>query len=326
MRAAHTGHTWARTCPAALCLVAGAWALSVAPAVSATTRPRAQVHQASTVSLTGAGSTFDAPFFAAAFARYHKLDPAVSVNYAAVGSSLGIKHFSAGAMDFGASDVPMTANQQAEAQGGPVVQVPVDLGAVVVSYNLSPGTLGQPLRLTGAVLAGIYLGQITNWDDKAIAAAESSQCLTGRENYCRPPLRQGAGATYIFTNYLSAISHTWASGPGTGTAVSWPVGLGAKESAGVAAIVKILPGSIGYFELSYAEANLLPYAAIENQTGAFVPPFPGNVASAAAMKADLSAANFSIVNEPGLQSYPDLGLQLVVDLHRGSPMQPRGPL
>ena len=286
--------------------MAGAWALSVAPAVSATTRPRAQVHQASTVSLTGAGSTFDAPFFAAAFARYHKLDPAVSVNYAAVGSSLGIKHFSAGAMDFGASDVPMTANQQAEAQGGPVVQVPVDLGAVVVSYNLSPGTLGQPLRLTGAVLAGIYLGQITNWDDKAIARLNPHNALPD-EKITVVHRSDGSGTTYIFTNYLSAISHTWASGPGTGTAVSWPVGLGAKKSAGVAAIVKILPGSIGYFELSYAEANLLPYAAIENQTGAFVPPFPGNVASAAAMKADLSAANFSIVNEPGLQSYPISG-------------------
>ena len=299
VRPPRTSSTWARTGRAALCFVAcalGGWPWPQWRPPPPSRQPKCT--RSSKVSLTGAGSTFDAPFFAAAFTRYHKLDPAVSVNYAAVGSSLGIKHFSAGAMDFGASDVPMTANQQAEAQGGPVVQVPVDLGAVVVSYNPAPGTLGQPLRLTGAVLAGIYLGQITNWDDKAIAALNPHNALPD-EKITVVHRSDGSGTTYIFTNYLS--------GPGTGTAVSWPVGLGAKKSAAVAAIVKILPGSLGYFELSYAESNLLPYAAIENQTGAFVPPFPGNVAPAAGMKADLSAADFSIVNEPGPQSYPISG-------------------
>jgi phosphate transport system substrate-binding protein len=122
--------------------------------------------QSPKVELTGAGSTFDAPFFAAAFARYHELVPGVAVSYAAVGSGDGIKDFSAGAVDFGASDVPMTPAEEARPGGGRVVQVPVDLGAVVVSYNLGTGVpLAQPLRLTGPVLARIFLGQIGNWDD-----------------------------------------------------------------------------------------------------------------------------------------------------------------
>jgi phosphate transport system substrate-binding protein len=119
------------------------------------------------VRLTGAGSTFDAPFFSAAFSRYEKLNPGVTVSYAAVGSSQGIDRLSSGVVDFGASDVPMDATQEAHASGGPVVQVPVDLGAVAVSYNLRETPLLDPLRLTGALLARIYLGQITNWDDPA---------------------------------------------------------------------------------------------------------------------------------------------------------------
>jgi phosphate transport system substrate-binding protein len=263
--------------------------------------------QPAAVELIGAGSTFDAPSFSAAFARYHQLHPAVSVSYAAVGSGDGIKRFSAGAVDFGASDVPMTAAEQAGVRGGPIVQVPIDLGAVVVSYNLdNTGGLAVPLQLTGAVLARIYLGQITKWDDPAITALNPSDDLPDeRVNVVHRS--DGSGTTYLFTNYLSSVSPTWAAGPGTSKTIKWPVGFGGNGSSGVAALLKVLPGSIGYFELSYAESQNLPYAFVQNRSGAFVPPFAANVAADASVKQGLSASNFSIVDGPGPQSYPISG-------------------
>jgi phosphate transport system substrate-binding protein len=166
--------------------------------------PRAE--QPAAVELTGAGSTFDAPFFSAAFAHYHQLHPTVSVRYSAVGSGDGIKEFSAGAVDFGASDVPMTPAEQAAAKGGSIVQVPVDLGAVVVSYNFdNAGGLAVPLHLTGAVLARIYLGQITNWDDPAITALNPRDALPD-EQIKVVHRSDSSGTTYIFTDYLSAVA------------------------------------------------------------------------------------------------------------------------
>lgn len=271
----------------------------------------AEPSAAATVRLTGAGSTFDAPFFSAAFSRYEKLNPGVTVSYAAVGSSQGIDQLSSGVIDFGASDVPMDATQEAHASRGRVVQVPVDLGAVVVSYNLRETPLLEPLRLTGAVLARIYLGQITNWDDPAITSLNPADELPN-EKITVVHRSDGSGTTYIFTNYLSTISPQWAGGPGTGTSVKWPVGVGAKRSAGVAAVVQAKPGSIGYFELSYAEANSLAYCLVQNAAGAFVGPMTGDVAAAAAAKTDVSAANFSIVNEPGPDSYPISGYSWVL--------------
>ena len=265
-----------------------------------------QLKHSSGVKLTGAGSTFDAPFFSAAFSRYHHLDPGVSVSYAAVGSGDGIKRFSSGTVDFGASDVPMTPAEQAVARG-PVVQVPVDLGAVVVSYNLGTGVpLAVPLRLTGPVLARIYLGQITKWDDPAIKSLNPGAALPD-EHINVVHRSDGSGTTYILTNYLSTVSPLWARGPGTSKSIKWPVGLGAKGSAGVAALLRVWQGSIGYFELSYAESQSLPYALIENGSGTFVPPFAANVAADASIKRDLSASNFSIVDEPGPESYPISG-------------------
>lgn len=258
------------------------------------------------IHLSGAGSTFDAPFFMAAFARYHKLHPNVSIAYSAVGSGDGIQRFSAKAVNFGASDVPMTPLEQAAAQGGPVIQVPIDLGAVVVSYNVQTATPGWQLHLSGAVLAKIYLGQITNWDDPAIAALNPGVGLPS-ENIVVVHRSDSSGTTYIFTNYLSSVAPEWTSGPGTNKLINWPVGFGGTGSTGVAALLKRTPGAIGYFELSYAEAQSLPYALIENQSGNFIPPLPSNVASDAAMKVNVSSTNFSIVNEPGPESYPICG-------------------
>ncbi len=258
------------------------------------------------IQLIGAGSTFDAPFFDAAFAAYHKLNPNVTIRYDAVGSGLGISRFSSGTVNFGASDVPMTTAQQASANGGRVLQIPVDLGAVVISYNLNVGPLSQPLRLSGPVLAEIFLGQITYWDNSAIAVLNPGLLLP-HEPIIVVHRSDSSGTTYIFTNYLSSVSSAWSNGPGTNKVVKWPVGIGAKRSSGVAADVTHAPGAIGYFELSYAESHNLPYFAIENLAGAFVAPFAASVAADASKNPDVSASNFSIVNEPGTGSYPISG-------------------
>ena len=255
--------------------------------------------------LTGAGSTFDAPFFSVAFARYQQQHPGVTIGYSAVGSSAGIAAFSAGQVDFGASDVPMTAREQAAAKGGPVTQVPVALGGEGVVYNLSLPA-GARLHLTGPVLAAIFLGQITRWNDPALTALNPGVSL--------PPARinvvhrsDGSGTTYIFSNYLSSVDPGWASKVGTGKTLRWPAGEGAEGNGGVAAAVNRTAFSIGYVEQAYSQGLLLPFAAIRNQAGNYVIPSAQSVAADAAQKPDITPADFSIVNEPGAASYPISG-------------------
>ena len=218
-----------------------------------------------TPTLTGAGSTFDAPFFSVAFARYQQQHPGVTIGYSAVGSSAGIAAISAGRVDFGASDVPMTASEQAAAKGGPITQVPVALGGEGVAYNLSLPA-GARLHLTGPVLAEIFLGQITRWNDPALAALNPGVTL--------PPAAitvvhrsDGSGTTYIFSNYLSSVSPAWASKVGAGKALNWPAGEGAEGNGGVATTVFRTPFSIGYVEQAYSKGLVLPFAAIRNQAG-----------------------------------------------------------
>ncbi len=272
-----------------------------APALSAdSTRPGGH-----TLSLAGAGSTFDAPFFAAAFARYETEHPTVAIGYSAVGSSAGIAAFSARQADFGASDVPMTASEQAAARGGPVTQVPVDLGGEGVVYNLSLPA-GTRLRLTGPVLARIFVGQITSWNDPALAALNPGITLPDA------PITivhrsDGSGTTYIFSNYLSGVDPAWTARVGTGKTLNWPAGEGAEGNAGVAATVYRTPFSIGYVEQAYSQGLLLPYAAIRNQAGNYVSPSPQTVAADAAQKPRITPADFSIVNQPGATSYPISG-------------------
>jgi phosphate transport system substrate-binding protein len=262
----------------------------------------ASIHRAT---LTGAGSTFVAPFFDLAFAHYHQQNPGVSISYAAVGSGAGITAFSAKQADFGASDVPMTASEQAAATGGPSVQVPVALGGEVVAYNLNlPG--GQRLHLTGPVIAKIFLGQISNWDDPAIAALNPGIDIPAG------PITvvhrsDGSGTTYIFSDYLSSVSPTWAAKVGKGKTLNWPVGEGAEGNGSVAATVFRTPFSIGYVERSYTRGLLLPFAGIRNQAGNYVIPTTKTIAAAAAQKPHISAADFSIVNQPGAGSYPITG-------------------
>ena len=255
--------------------------------------------------ITGAGSTFDAPFFAVAFASYQQQHPGVTVSYAVVGSSAGIAAISAGQVDFGASDVPMTASEQAAAKGGPITQVPVALGGEGVAYNLSLPA-GARLHLTGPVLAEIFLGQITRWNDPALTALNPGVTL--------PPAAitvvhrsDGSGTTYIFSNYLSSVSPAWASKVGAGKALNWPVGEGAEGNGGVATTVFRTPFSIGYVEQAYSKGLVLPFAAIRNQAGNYVIPSAQTVAADAAQKPGITPTDFSIVNQPGASSYPISG-------------------
>jgi phosphate transport system substrate-binding protein len=262
--------------------------LALTACTSTTSTPTSAVVAASAGSpghrptLTGAGSTFDAVFLSVAFARYQQQHPGVTIGYSAVGSSAGIAAFSARQADFGASDVPMTAREQAAAKGGPITQVPVALGGEGVVYNLSLPT-GARLHLTGPVLAAIFLGQITRWNDPAIAALNADVSL--------PPARinvvhrsDGSGTTYIFSNYLSSVDPDWASKVGTGKRLHWPTGEGAKGNAGVAAAVNRTAFSIGYVEQAYSQGLLLPFAAIRNQAGNYVTPSAQSVAADAAQK------------------------------------------
>jgi phosphate transport system substrate-binding protein len=256
--------------------------------------------------LSGAGSTFDAPFFAAAFARYQQQHPGVTIGYSAVGSSAGIAAFSAQRVDFGASDVPMTAAEQAAAKGGPVTQVPVALGGEGIAYNLPSLPAGARLHLTGPVLAAIYLGQITHWNDPAITTLNPGLPL---QNATINVVHRsdGSGTTYIFSNYLSSVDPAWASKVGTGKTLHWPAGSGAEGNGGVATAVDRTPFSIGYIEQAYSQGLTLPFAALRNQAGNYVTPSAQTVAAAAAQKPAITPADFSIVNQPGPASYPVSG-------------------
>lgn len=299
--------------------VAGLLLLSLAACSSApASNSRDTAAAAVTVRITGAGSTFDAPFFSLAFRHYQQQHPGVAISYAAVGSSAGISRFTAGLADFGASDVPASAADLAGARGGarggPAVQVPVGLGAVVVAYNL--GQPGAPrLKLTGAVLGRIFLGQITRWDDPAITALNPGVHL-GSWPITVVHRADGSGTTYIFSNYLSTVSAAWAARVGTGRSLRWPIGLGEDGNGGVANTLAHTPFSIGYIERSYT-GLLITYAAIRNQAGNYVTPTAGSIAADAAGRADISPASFSIVNQPAPSAYPISGYSwILLSLHQ----------
>jgi phosphate transport system substrate-binding protein len=255
--------------------------------------------------LTGTGSTFVAPFFAVAFAKYHQQHPAVSIGYAVVGSGAGITAFSARQVNFGASDVPMNAAEQSAARGGNVTQVPVALGGEGVAYNLNLPADAR-LHLTGPVLARIFLGQITHWNDPAITALNPGIDLPDAA-ITVVHRSDGSGTTYIFSDYLSSVDPTWAAKVGKGKILNWPVGEGAEGNGSVAATVYRTPFSIGYIEQAYSRGLLLPFAAIRNQAGNYAIPSTHTVATAAAEKPHITPTDFSIVNQPGASSYPISG-------------------
>jgi phosphate transport system substrate-binding protein len=254
--------------------------------------------------LTGAGSSFAKPIYSK-WAEMYAEKTGIKINYQSIGSSGGIKQLSEEIVDFGASDGPMTDEQIAAAKGGPILHFPTVLGGVSVTYNLPE--LTKPLRFTGPVLADVYLGKITKWNDPQIAALNRGVKLPNQDIVV-VHRSDGSGTTYIFTDYLSSVSSAWAAGPGKAQTINWPVGLGGKGSEGVSGQVKQIPGGIGYVELSYATQNKLPSALIQNAAGEWVAPTLASVTAAAAgAAAKLPATTdyrISIVNPQGKGAYP----------------------
>lgn len=253
------------------------------------------------VTLTGAGATFPAPLYSKWFSD-HGREQGVRVNYQSIGSGGGIQQVTAGTVDFGASDAPMTDEEAAKVPG--ILQLPTVLGSVTVAYNL-PG-LQQPLKLSGPAVAGIFLGRITKWNDPAIVADNPGVTLPN-SNIAVVHRSDGSGTTHVFTDYLSQVSPEWKAGPGTGKSVGWPTGLGAKGNEGVSGAVKQTAGSLGYVELAYAMQNQLTVAALKNQSGAYVTPtLEATVAAAAGVSERVANGDFrvSLVNAPGATAYP----------------------
>jgi len=265
--------------------------------------------RAGTVSVTGAGSTFDYPVFTKWFEAYRKVDGDVQFNYQSIGSGGGIKNLTSLTVDFGASDAPMKDDALAAAPGK-ILHVPIVAGGVAIIYNL-PGN--PKLKLDGDMLAGIYLGNLTKWSDARIAALNPDVALP---DLAIVPVHRsdGSGTSFIFTDYLSSVNPVWADSVGKGTAVKWPLGLGlgAKGSEGVAGQVKQISGGIGYAELAYADQNQMPFAEMKNAAGNFVAPTPDSVSAALAAAKIPDDFRFSMVNAPGEKAYPIAGASWVL--------------
>jgi phosphate transport system substrate-binding protein len=259
--------------------------------------------------LNGAGSTFDNPLFTKMFREYPAATCGRPINYQAVGSGAGINDLLTGTVDFGATDTPMSDTQLAQSKNGAIIHIPVTLGAVAVTYNLSGVS---SLNLSGTVLADMYLGKITSWDDPAIAALNTGTTLP-HKTITIVHRSDGSGTTGIFSHYLAAVSPTWSSQVGAGTTINWPTGVGGKGSDGVAAVTKTTDGAVGYVELAYANSNNLPSASIQNANGKFVAPsLDGAKADAANVTTIPDDLRFFIVNAPGDASYPISGFSWVV--------------
>lgn len=256
------------------------------------------------VDLTGAGASFPYPLYLKWFEAY-AAKTGVKINYQTIGSGGGIRQLSEMTVDFGATDAPMSDAELAKAKGGSILHIPTALGAVVITYNLPE--VAQPLKLTGDVVAAIFQGQITRWNDARIAALNPGAALPAKDILV-VHRSDGSGTTYVFTDFLAAVSPAWAAKPGKGKEVQWPVGLGAKGNEGVAGQVKQTPGALGYTELVYANQNKLSTAMIKNAHGEFIAPTVASVTAAAAgAAAKLPATTdyrVSIVNAPGAGVYP----------------------
>jgi len=236
------------------------------------------------------------------FSEYHKVHPDVEINYQSIGSGGGIRQVLAGTVDFGASDGPMTDEQLAQAKTK-ILHVPTVLGAVVPAYNVSG--ISAELKFTPEVLAGIFLGRITNWNDKAIASANPGVNFPKDEPIVVIHRSDGSGTTFIFTDYLAKVSPQWQGQVGKGTSVKWPVGLGGKGNEGVAGMIRQMQGSIGYIELIYAVQNKIPYGTVKNAAGTFVKANLDSVTAAAASVKNMPADfRVSITNAPGKDAYP----------------------
>ncbi len=265
--------------------------------------------ESSSVTLTGAGSTFVTPLMSSWIKTYTGSHQNLQVNYQSIGSGGGIQQVKNGTVDFGASDAALSDDQLKTMP--PIIQVPEAAGPVCITYNLPE--LKQPLKLSGAALAGIYLGTVKNWSDPVITKTNAGVKLPNLPILVAHR-SDGSGTTNIFTTYLATVSPEWSSKIGKGISVAWPVGLGGKGSEGVTNIVKQTHGTIGYVELNYATENHLPVVAMQNPAGQFIEP------TAAAAQAALAAYNSQLAqdvrnpvvnsNQPG--TYPISGLTFLL--------------
>ena len=273
---------------------------------------------ASAQNINGAGATFPYPIYSKWFSEYAQQHPNVKINYQSIGSGGGIRQVSEGTVDFGATDGPMNDDQIKSAKVK-TMHIPTVLGAVVPVYNI-PG-VNKDLNFSGDVIADIYLGKITTWNDPRIVKENPGVNLPG--NAILPVYRSdGSGTTYIFTDYLSKVSSDWASKVGKNTSVKWPTGIGQKGNEGVAGMVRQSPNSFGYVELIYALQNKMPYGSVKNAAGKYVKASTDGVTAAAAASAKAMPADFrvSITNAPGENSYPISSFTwLLIPTHSADP-------
>ncbi|MBP2669561.1 MAG: pstS-2 [Deltaproteobacteria bacterium] len=256
--------------------------------------------------VNGAGATFPYPLYSKWFFEYSNANPGVKFNYQSIGSGGGIKQITAGTVDFGATDAPMT-EEEMKALKGPILHIPTAIGAVVLVYNLDKVEGG--LKLTPDVLAGIYLGKITRWNDPKIAELNKNITMPNADIVVAHR-SDGSGTTDIFTNYLAAVSIEWRAKVGRGKSVKWPVGLGGKGNEGVSGVVKQTPGAVGYVELAYARQNKMKIASLRNREGNYVVPTLEATSAAAAGVAKSMPDDFrvSLVDAPGGDAWPISGL------------------
>lgn len=264
------------------------------------------------VTLNGAGASFPAPMYNKFIEEYTRIKPEVKINYKSVGSGAGIKALSEGTVDFGGTDSPMKDEQIQKATGGHIVHIPTVMGGVVPIYSVDG--VSKPLNFTGPVLADIFLGKITKWNDPKIGQSNGGVSL--------PDLAitvvhrsDGSGTTAIFTDYLSKVSPEWKAGPGKGSSVKWPAAssVGAPQNDGVANTVQQTKGAIGYVELIYAASNNIPFGAVQNKDGRFITASIASVSAAAASLQDVpDDLRISITNAEGPDAYPISGLTWII--------------
>ncbi len=261
---------------------------------------RAPSSSSSSIAINGAGATFPNPIYSKWFDEYHKAHPGVAVNYQSIGSGGGIKQLTAQTVFFGASDMPMTDEQLKNAPG-PILHFPTVLGGVVPSYNLAE--VKEPLKFTGPLLADIYLGKVTKWNDPAIAKVNPGVTLPATD-ITVVHRSDGSGTTFIWCDFLSKTSPEYKTKVGASTSVQWPVGVGGKGNEGVSGLVKQSPGAIGYVELIYALQNKMPFGAVQNKAGTFVTASLESVTAAAAGVTMPDDFRVSITNPDGKDAYP----------------------
>jgi phosphate transport system substrate-binding protein len=282
-------------------LIAGVFLAAVMPITTSM-----KVSAQGQITLNGAGATFPFPLIDTWRVDYKNVKPNVNINYQSIGSGGGVKQFTEKTVDFGATDAPLTASEIQSAPGA--VHIPETIGSVVAAYNI-PSLPNKGLKLTGPVVADIFLGKITKWNDPKIQSLNPDVSLPA-EDIIVVHRSDGSGTTYVWTDYLSNISTAWNDQIGKGKSVQWPVGIGGPGNEGVANAIRGSPNTIGYVELAYALTTQMPYAYIQNQAGNFVEPTLDSTKAAVAAasqslaKSDASWEHVSVVNAPGTNSYP----------------------